>query len=114
MTKKTDSVIKIVILVILVYLVITTFTSTGVDKEYLKSIDSLNNNIKSVEKKQESLTQDIKNFELQVSDIDNKINSIKNQKTIIKEYFHEKIISVDGFSRNEIDSFFSKRYGYTP
>lgn len=111
---KIQNVLMITVVIAVLYLVVNSFFGTSVDQEYLKTIDSLNNNILKIEKRQDSLSKDIKNFESQVNNIDTKIQTIKNQKTIIKEYFHEKIISVDGFSRSDIDSFFANRYGYTP
>lgn len=114
MKTKYGNILLIVVVLAVLYLVINSFFGTSVDQEYLKTIDSLNNNILKIEQRQDSLSQDIKNFETQVNNIDSKIQTIKNQKTIIKEYFHEKIISVDGFSRNDIDSFFANRYGYNP
>jgi hypothetical protein len=77
-------------------------------------IDSLNNNIKKYEEQNKKLDSSIIMYVGQISKIDSAINNIKKQKTIIKEFYHEKIISVDTFSRTQIDDFFSKRYGHHP
>jgi len=104
--------VKIFIVIAILYLVFNSFFNTSIDQEYKKSIDSLNTNIQMLEKKQDSLNQDIKNYQTEITKVDNTIQTIKNQKTIVKEYYHEKIISIDGFSRSDIDTFFTNRYGY--
>jgi len=105
-------IIKVLLVLAILYLVFSTFTNTGIDQEYKKSIDSLNNHIVSLEKKQDSLNEDIKGYKTEITKVDNSIQTIKNQKTVVKEYYHEKIISIDGFSRSDIDTFFANRYGY--
>jgi len=105
-------IIKVLLVLAILYLVFNTFTNTGINQEYKKSIDSLNNHIISLEKKQDSLNEDIKGYKTEITKVDNSIQTIKNQKTIVKEYYHEKIISIDGFSRSDIDTFFANRYGY--
>ena len=77
-------------------------------------IDSLNNNIKKYEEENKKLDSTIVMYIEQISKIDSAINNIKKQKTIIKEFYHEKIISVDTFSRSQVDDFFTKRYGHHP
>ena len=47
----------------------------------------------------------------EIKEVDIAISRIKNEKTIIKEFYHEKIISVDTFNMSDIDKFFTNRYG---
>lgn len=108
--KKTISIVLVVGLI--VGLIIYFLPSTKIDNTYLNKIDSLNSHLVSLEKKQDSLNQDIRGYKTQIQEVDNSIQTIKNQKTVVKEYYHEKIISIDGFSRNDIDTFFANRYGY--
>lgn len=79
-------------------------------EETYKKIDSLNHNIDSVENINRHLDSQIVNYNTQISQIDSGIDRIKNQKTIIKEIYHEKINDVDNFNSNQLDEFFTKRY----
>lgn len=96
----------------LLYWIIFIFTpSTG--KEVERKIDLLNEGIKKIESQQDSLQNKIDIFETEVKKIDDKIGEIKGQKTIIKEIYHEKISSINNYSDEQLDSFFSARYsGY--
>ena len=42
--------------------------------------------------------------------VDNNINQLDAQKTIIKEIYHEKINSISNYNDAQIDSFFTDRY----
>jgi len=77
-------------------------------------IDSLNNMIKGIYKDQDRLDSVIVNYNKEVETVDKHITEIKNEKTIIKEIYHEQINRVDNYSDHELDSFFTVRYGYYP
>lgn len=79
-------------------------------EETYKKIDSLNHNIDSVETINKKLDSQLIHYNTQISQIDSGIDRIKNQKTIIKEIYHEKINDVDNFNSNQLDEFFTKRY----
>ena len=76
------------------------------------ALDSLSYKIKILHEDNKKLEGNIKEYNQKVVEIDNNIEKIKNQKTIIKEYYHEKIIGVDKLSIRELDSFFTDRYKY--
>jgi len=88
--------------------------SVKMSEESKAKIDSLNANIKRYEEENKKLDSAIVKYTEQISKIDSAIYNIKKQKTIIKEFYHEKIISVDTFSRSQVDDFFTKRYGHHP
>lgn len=73
-------------------------------------IDSLNNLIEEIHKDQLKLDSSIQGYNEKIDEVDNHIDKIKGQKTIIKEIYHEKINNVDKLSNPELDSFFSNRY----
>jgi hypothetical protein len=73
-------------------------------------LELLNQSIKNIENEQKKLDSTITIFNQSIKEVENSIGKIKQQKTIVKEYWHEKIISVDTFGRRDVDSFFSKRY----
>lgn len=109
------TVLKIIGVIFLIYWIMFVLTpNVKMSAESKAMIDSLNSNIKRYEEENKKIDSIISNYYVEISKIDNAIDSIKRQKTIIKEIYHEKIISVDTFSRAQIDDFFSKRYGHHP
>lgn len=108
-------VILLLIIVLLGVLMAKKYFSPIVDasKETFKKIDSLNSIIKDMENHQKKLDTTINIFNNQINNVDNNVNKIKNQKTVIKEIYHEKINNVTTYDRNQVDSFFSERYGYS-
>lgn len=76
------------------------------------ALDSLSNKIIILHEDNKKLEGDIKEYNQKIIEIDNNIGKIKSQKTIIKEYYHEKISGVDKLTVRELDSFFTDRYKY--
>lgn len=79
-------------------------------EETYKKIDSLNHNIDSLETMNKQLDSVLINYTNQIVEIDKSIDRIKNEKTIIKEIYHETINNVDNYNGNQLDSFFTNRY----
>ena len=73
-------------------------------------IDSLNMMIKEIELEQKKLDSNIVTYNKKIDEVDDHIDNIKGQKTIVKEIYHEKISSVDKLTVRGIDSFFTDRY----
>ena len=73
-------------------------------------IDSLTLMIKEIELEQKKLDSNIVSYNQKIDEVDNHIDKIKGQKTIVKEIYHEKISSVDKLTVRELDSFFTDRY----
>lgn len=82
----------------------------GMSQEDKAKIDSLNVVINNMYKEQELLDNKIDDINKEIGEVDKGIDKIKNQKTIVKEIYHEKINSVSNFTEPELDSFFSDRY----
>ena len=80
-----------------------------VDEEKAK-LDTLNKIIKEIELEQQKLDSNIVSYNQKIDEVDNHIDNIKGQKTIVKEIYHEKISSVDKLTVRELDSFFTNRY----
>jgi prefoldin subunit 5 len=78
----------------------------------VEKLDSLNVSINKLETQNEYLEGRISDFNAQINAVDNNIQNIKGQKTIIKEYYHEKISNIDKLTDAELDSFFTNRYQY--
>ena len=110
-----DGIFKLVILagvIFVIWFLLKPKESTKIDNSYKKDIDSLTKVIENVEKKQEILYQEIKNLNDDILQTDVKISNIKQQKTIVKQIYHEKINAVDTYNDTELDSIFAKRYYY--
>jgi len=73
-------------------------------------IDSLNNLINEIHKDQLRLDSAILEYNEKVDEIDNHIDKIKGQKTIVKEIYHEEINRAGNYTEPQLDSFFSARY----
>jgi hypothetical protein len=95
---------------VLYYLIFFLTPKISMNIEHKNQLDSLNIVIKQLHSDNLKLENKIQKFELDIQDIDSNISRIKNQKTLIKEYYHEKINSVDKLTIPEIDSFFTNRY----
>jgi hypothetical protein len=87
---------------ILYYLVYFLTPNVKMATEQRQQIDSLNVLVKQLHEDNLKLEEEI----------DNSIDKIKGQKTIVKEIYHEKINSVDKLTVRELDSFFTDRYKY--
>jgi cell division protein FtsB len=106
--------IKIVFALFLLYWILYILTpNIKMSADSKEKIDALNTQIDSLEAGQKRLDENIKVFNQEIIKVDKKISNIKQEKTIIKEIYHEKITDVDNYTDDELDSFFAKRYGYT-
>ena len=77
-------------------------------------IYSLNIMMKELSKEQKKIDSSIIIFNKDIEKVDNNISTIKNQKIIIKEIYHDQINRVVNYNDAQIDSFFTNRYGYNP
>lgn len=106
-------IIQIGIGLFLIYWIVFVLTpKAGLSSEQEKKLDSLNVSIKKLESHNQYLDGRITDFNAQINAVDGNIQNIKGQKTIIKEYYYEKISNVDKLTNAELDSFFTNRYQY--
>lgn len=99
-------------LFLLYWIVFVLTPKAGLSPEEKQKLDSLNTQIKVLQEQNSKLESDIQNYNNKIDEIDDNIGKIKNQKTIIKEIYHEKINGVDKLTILELDTFFTKRYNY--
>jgi peptidoglycan hydrolase CwlO-like protein len=97
-------------LFILYYLIFFLTPRVNMTVSQKQQLDSLNIVIKQLHQDNLKLEDKISDFNNQIEEVDNNINKIKGQKTVVKEIYHEKISNVDKLSIPEIDSFFTDRY----
>ena len=112
-TKNYKTIVKVCFgLFILYYLIFFLTPNMKMSAEQIEKLDSLDSSIDSLHKHNQYLEGRITDFNAQINIVDENISNIKGQKTIIKEYYHEKISNVDKLTDAELDSFFTKRYDY--
>lgn len=99
-------------LFILYYIIYFLTPNMKMSAEQVQKLDSLNVSIQKIESQNEYFEGRITDFNAQINQVDKNIQNIKGQKTIIKEYYHEKINNVDKLTDAELDSFFTNRYQY--
>lgn len=103
-------VVVIILMGLVAYLFFDTnkkITSFNQDK-YLREIRRKTDSLVA---RQVLLNEKIYEFTTKTDSIYLKLKAKETEKIIIKEYYHEKIKSIDTVSVPELDSFFSKRYG---
>lgn len=87
---------------------------TRLSEEDRTKIDVLDKKIDELLEKQKKLDSMILISESNIDSVNIAISKIKQQKTIIREIYHEEINRVAQYNDAAIDSFFTKRYGYYP
>jgi uncharacterized membrane protein YgaE (UPF0421/DUF939 family) len=111
--KNYKNILYVVVGIGLVYLMVLIFTPKPEMSELDKyKLDQLNKDINEIKNNQIKLDSTITRYEKEISKIDSTIAMVRNQKTIIKEYYKEKGEQISGMKPSQIDSLFHKRYNY--
>jgi predicted RNase H-like nuclease (RuvC/YqgF family) len=90
------------------------FTTNGIKtdvKSYKKQIESIQTEIDSTKKINKGIDFKIDSVKGNVIKITKEIHHIDNNITIIKKQTNEKVNSVDTLTSNELEQFFTNRYG---
>jgi chromosome segregation ATPase len=77
---------------------------------YNNKIDSIQNEIDSVEMLNTKLSEQIGVIDQEIDKVDGNINNVTKNITIIKNQTHEKIDSVNNYNFSDLEKFFSDRY----
>lgn len=105
------TILKVIFGLFILYYVIFFLTpKVKIAADQKRQLDSLNTEIKKIHQDNLKLEKKISEFNNEIEKIDQSINNIKNQKTIVKEYYHEKISNIDRLTSRQVDSFFTDRY----
>jgi len=108
---KTNIILIGVIAVLAAYILFFVQAPLKVDvKGYEVKIDSLQHTVDSIYVENGKLDNQIAEFETEVDLQDNKIQSLKDKLVLIKQETHEKVKSVDSFTDDELERFFTERY----
>jgi len=100
-----------IILFLLIYVFIhpTTQDISKYDKQKIE-IDSLSNNIKTLQKEQIELNKSILNHQNKIDILNSQIDSTNQELTSIRKYYGKKIRDINNYTPSQLDDFFSKRY----
>jgi peptidoglycan hydrolase CwlO-like protein len=79
-------------------------------KGYEVKIDSLQHTVDSIYVENGKLDDQIAGYESEILFQDDKIQSLKDKIVLIKQETHEKVKSVDSFTDDELERFFTERY----
>jgi len=102
-----------VLLLLFIVISISIKKDNIVESPYIKAqIDSLAKANDSLRIKQAKLDSVAAEYQLQIDDLDWKVQNVGEKKTIIREYYHEKVKEPAGYTPKQVDSFFKKRYNY--
>ena len=103
-----------ILLVIIVILAgYSIFQMNGIKTDvagYNAKIDSIQNEIDSVEMVNKEITTQILSIDKDINNIDNDIDKVTKNITIIKNNTNEKVDAVNEFTFSDLDKFFSDRY----
>ena len=113
-TKYYKFIFSLIIICIISYFIFNYISGKNRDPEFYQKIDSINESINRIEVKQKKLDSNITHYNVEINKIDSNINKIKIEKTTINNVYHEKINDVNNYTDDQLDSFFTIRYGYIP
>lgn len=110
---KQDIVLVIIALLCLYNIFNTNSIKTDV-KGYKEKIEALQTKVDSAQAVNEKIDVKIDSVKDNVVNITKEIHHIDNNISIIKQQTDEKINSVDSFTANELEQFFTNRYDKDP
>ena len=98
---------------VVVFLLVKIFTPAPDKSELLKhKLQQLDLKINELKQKQKSLDDSISVYKKDIERIDENIENIRSQKTVINNYYEEKAKEINGRSNKQIDSSLRKRYKF--
>jgi len=105
------SVLFLIIIGLFVYnIVITNKIKTDVEK-YQTSIDSIQTKIDSVSLINKELDNRLAELDTNITEITQEIKLVDNNINVIKKKTNEKVNVVDHYGNDELNQFFTNRYG---
>jgi hypothetical protein len=104
---------NILILIVIILLGYNIFTTNSIRtdvKGYKERIEALQTKVDSAQAVNEKIDIKIDSVKDNVVNITKEIHHIDNNISIIKQQTNEKVNSVDSFTANELEQFFTNRY----
>lgn len=97
----------------IVYLLVKAFTPPPDKSDLLKyKLQQLDTKINSLQQRQKQLDDSIAYYKKDIERIDENIENIRSQKTVINNYYERKAKDIPGLTNKQIDSVLRKRYNY--
>ena len=107
------SILQIFVVILLVILLVRSFTSTPDRSELLKyKLDKLNEEVNGLKETQKKLLDSLISYKKEIKKIDNSISNIRLEKKTINNYYEIQSEKIKGLKRKEIDSLLRKKYKY--
>lgn len=104
--------IGIASLVALYFLILLLTRKPEIPAEVKQQLDTLQHLTDSLKENQKKYDAAIVEQQEIISEIDTRVDHVKDKTVIVKEYYHDQIQTVNTYTPTELDSFFKKRYGY--
>lgn len=114
-SNKTILIIIGIILVIILGIIIFTNIPSRKDEstEFIKKqVDSLAKANAELQVKHAALDSTSKVYQDAILNLDWKVQNVGEKKTIIREYYRDKVKEPANYTPKQVDSFFKKRYNY--
>jgi septal ring factor EnvC (AmiA/AmiB activator) len=106
-------ILLVILVVVVTFLLIKIFTPAPDKSELLiYKLEQLDKKIQETEKKQIELDKNIQTYKEDIKRIDENIIDIRNQKSVINNYYENKQKEIPGYTNKQIDSVLRKRYKY--
>jgi septal ring factor EnvC (AmiA/AmiB activator) len=106
-------ILLVILVVVVTFLLIKIFTPAPDKSELLiYKLEQLDKKIQETEKKQIELDKNIQTYKEDTKRIDENIIDIRNQKSVINNYYENKQKEIPGYTNKQIDSVLRKRYKY--
>lgn len=102
-------ILTIGVLYLIIYLATPKPEMSELDKYKLEQLDK---DINLIIENQKKLNKQIEGYKNELSHIDSTISKVKNQKTIVKEYYKEQGEKITEMKPSEIDKLFHDKYKY--
>lgn len=107
-------ILGVILLAILGVLIFTKTPSKKAEPtDFIKQqVDSLAKANADLQVKHAELDSIAKTYQVQIYDLDWKLSNVGHDKTIIREYYRDKVKEPATYTPKQVDSFFKKRYNY--
>jgi septal ring factor EnvC (AmiA/AmiB activator) len=98
---------------LVVFLLIKVFTPAPDKSDLLKyKLNELDTKINGLKEIQIQLDDSIKVYKLEIERIDENIDNIRSQKTVVNNYYENKAKEIPGMTNKQVDSSLRKRYNF--
>ena len=103
----------VLLISVVVFLLVKIFTPAPDKSELLiYKLQQLDTTINNLKQKQKNLDDSISFYKKDIERIDENINNIRSQKTVVNNYYEKKAKEIQGLTNQQVDSSLRKRYNF--